>query len=199
VARFSLGLLLAWTTLMTSACATTQIKDSWRNPEVGQIRFRKVVVLAIASDATLRRTIEDELVQRSPRGEVIAAYTFVPDKDLGDVDTLKRLVREAGFDGAVVFRVVGTDTRQTYVPGSYAPPYYTLSGYYGYAWPIATSPGYVVTDRYVEVETMVYSVADEKLVWAGHSETMNPSSVRDLVADVATAVAQELRKQGLIE
>jgi hypothetical protein len=185
--------------LFAVACAATEVKDSWRNPEVGPIRFKKVVVLAITNDAALRRTIEDQLTKQGARAEVVAAYTFIPDGDLGDTEKLKRLVSEAGFDGAVVFRIAGTQKQQTYVPGSYAMPSYGLWGYYGNAWSVMSSPGYVVTDTYVEVETRVYSVADEKLVWAGRSETLNPPSIRELVDDVAKAVAKELRAQGLIE
>ena len=57
----------------------------------------------------------------------------------------------------------------------------------------------MVTDHYVLVETLVYSVENEQLVWAGRSETMNPSSASSLVDDVAKTVAAELRAQGLIE
>jgi hypothetical protein len=194
-----LRLLVVCLAILVAACATTEVKDSWRNPEVGPIHYRKVVALAVTNDAAIRRTVEDELAKQASRAEVVPAYAFIPDADLGDVEKVKRLVSEAGFDGAVVFRIAGTEKKQTYVPGSYTTPTYSLWGYYGNAWSVMASPGYVVTDTYVEVETRVYSVADEKLVWAGRSETLNPGSIRELVDDVAKAVAKDLRAQGLIE
>jgi hypothetical protein len=129
---------------------------------------------------------------------VVAAYTFIPDTELGDTEKLKQRVKAAGFDGAVVFRLAGSEKQQTYVPGSYAPPHQTLWGYYGYAYPLAVNPGYVRTDTFVTVETRLYAVADEMLVWAGRSETMNPQSARELVGGVVKAVGAELRKEGLI-
>jgi hypothetical protein len=50
----------------------------------------------------------------------------------------------------------------------------------------------------VSVETLVYSLKQNKLVWAGQSQTTNPNNVDSFVREVATAAAQELRKHGLI-
>jgi hypothetical protein len=190
------GLLAA---ILVTGCATTQVKDSWSNPAAGKIEFRKVVALAIAGDEALRRSLEDALVRAAPRENVVAAYTFVPQNEIRDTEAIKRRVTEAGFDGAVIFRVVGAEERQTYVPGSYASPYYSTWGYYGYGWNTMATPGYVRTDTYVDVETMVYSIADDQLVWAGRSESLNPSSAPALVDDVVKAVAADLRKKGLID
>ena len=44
----------------------------------------------------------------------------------------------------------------------------------------------------MRVETAFYSVADEKLVWTGYSQTMNPKSSRVVIDDVARLVVQEL-------
>jgi hypothetical protein len=183
-------------------CATTQIQSSWTDPSADSIHFDKVVVFALAKDPATRRIAEDELVRGSPSGRVVASYTFVPDAQLGDVAAVKREVLARGFDGAVVMRPVGTETRQTVVPGAPLPPfgspYTNLWGYYGYGWPGAYAPDTVRTDRYVEIETLVYSVPADKLLWGARSETMNPASVNELVDDVAKAVREDLRKKGLI-
>jgi hypothetical protein len=50
----------------------------------------------------------------------------------------------------------------------------------------------------VSVETLVYSLRQNKLVWGGQSTTTNPSSVDRLVHDTATKVARELERQGLL-
>jgi len=54
------------------------------------------------------------------------------------------------------------------------------------------------TDTIVSVETLVYSLRQNKLVWAGQSQTTNPGKVDGFVREIATAAAQEMRKQGLI-
>ncbi|CAG0961459.1 hypothetical protein MYXO_00783 [Myxococcaceae bacterium] len=194
--------LLASLTALTLACASTQILGSWKDPSATEVRFEKVVVFALAKDPTTRRVAEDRIVEGSPAGRVVASHTFVADADLGDVDAVKAKVVDAGFDGALVLRPRGTETRETIVPGAPLPPfgspYGNLWGYYGYGWPGAHAPDTVRTDRYVEVETLLYSVADQKLVWGARSETMNPASVNDLVDAVARAARDDLRRQGLL-
>jgi len=194
----SVRVLFVGLALAALACASTQLKDTWRNPAAGPLQLHKVVVLAITGDATLRRTIEDDLVQQATRGDVVAGYTFVPDADLHDTDKVRELVQAHGFDGAFVFVVEGVEKQQSYLPAGYAVPTYSLWGYYGYGWSTAVDPVNVRTDTFVLVETRVYSVIDGQLIWAGRSETLNPRSVQELVKGVVDAVSAELRHQGLL-
>jgi hypothetical protein len=118
-----------------------------------------------------------------------------------DVELAKAKVLELGIDGAVVMRYQGTDRRSEYVPGTaYSPAYYQpFWGYYGYAAPMAYSPGYVEEYRVVQVETTIFSVPDEKMLWAGMSETEEPGSLQALVDAVAQGAATKLRQQGLVK
>ena len=50
--RLAAGAALAAAAL---ACASTRITSTWRDPGVGALQFRKVVGVALARDATLRR------------------------------------------------------------------------------------------------------------------------------------------------
>ncbi len=98
-------------------------------------------------------------------------------------------------------RVVGTDKEIT-ATGAYwsAPNYATFwgGGFYGWGYGGMYSPGYVRTDTVVAVETLVYSLDQDKLVWAGMSQTTNPKDVGRLVHELSEKVARELRKQKLI-
>jgi hypothetical protein len=48
------------------------------------------------------------------------------------------------------------------------------------------------------VETTVYSLADNTLLWAGISRTADPARVQALIADVAAQATGEMKKQGLV-
>ena len=60
------------------------------------------------------------------------------------------------------------------------------------------STGSVQTDEWVTIETLIYSLNQDKLLWAGTSRTSNPEGLQGLVTEVADAVASEVVKQGLI-
>lgn len=49
----------------------------------------------------------------------------------------------------------------------------------------------------VNVETFVYSVDEDRLLWAGLSESFNPTDVEKAVDGIAEAVSRELRREGL--
>jgi hypothetical protein len=79
------------------------------------------------------------------------------------------------------------------------PPYYGgFYGFYGYGWGYAYSPGYLSTDTIVSVETNLYDLEEDELVWAGVTETFNPSAVNDMVNEIADAVTDNLRQRGLL-
>lgn len=72
-------------------------------------------------------------------------------------------------------------------------------GYDGYGWGGAWAPAADIrTDTIVTVETLVYSMKQNKLVWAGESETTNPSKVDPFVRELAKAAANEMKKLGLL-
>ena len=48
------------------------------------------------------------------------------------------------------------------------------------------------------VETLVYSLPQDNLLWASQSETMNPSEVGPFIHKLCRKVGAELEKQGLL-
>jgi hypothetical protein len=71
-------------------------------------------------------------------------------------------------------------------------------GYYGHGWGSAWSAAEIRTDTIIVVETLVYSLSQNKLVWAGQSKTTNPANLNRLIENTAEQVADELVRQGLI-
>ena len=198
----AVGALLA----TAGACASTRLTNSWKAPDAEPLRFEKVMTLALVSDNTARRVVEDEIAKYIQRAETVAGYTLLPNaEDIKDEEKVRDAVRSAGVDGAIVIRPVYNEKELTYVPGTYAYPasYYSFLGYYGWYWgtayPAVYDPGYVRTDHVVGIETNIYSVANEKLVWSGLTKTTNPKDIRSLIKEVARAVGKEMKKQGLLD
>jgi hypothetical protein len=50
----------------------------------------------------------------------------------------------------------------------------------------------------VSVETLIYSLQRDKLLWASSSRTINPKDLASLVNEVAGATAREMITQGLL-
>ena len=58
-------------------------------------------------------------------------------------------------------------------------------------------PGSVQKDTVVVVETTIYSVPRNQLLWAAVSETKNPKDLQRFVEDLVKESVKELQKQGL--
>lgn len=181
------------------ACATTRVVESWRNPDARPTQFRKALAVAVVDDPDLRRHAEDEIISHLRSIDALPSRAVIPDAERGDVEKAKARLRAAGFDGAVVLRPLGFEERVTYVPPSYsAGPYPSFYGYYGYAWDHSYDPGYTRVDTILRVEVSIYSIERDELLWSGITESFEPQSLREVITDIAAAVATVLEREGLL-
>jgi hypothetical protein len=194
----SRGGLIAIATLLafwSAGCTSTRITSTWRDPGVGPVQFSRVVGLALTQDTTLRRIAEDEFVRAAGSSGAIAGYGVVPDEEMSDKTRVQQRVEASGADGAAVFRLVSVETEERWVPPT---TYGTAWGYWGLASRRVYEPGYLATDRIVQVETAVYDVASARLIWAARSETINPTDAHALIDEVVHAVVAEMREAKLL-
>lgn len=189
----------------TGAWAGTRFTSSWKAPDAQPESFKgaKVAALVMHPDESLRYPAEEALAREiTARGPVgMPAYSIVPKELIKDKDKAREFLEKAGVVGVLAMRVVGKDKEITQSPGTYwgGAGYATFwgAGYYGTGWGAVYEPGYLRTDTIVEVETLIYSLRQDKLVWAGRSETTNPKDVPKFVKELAKKVADQLKKLGL--
>lgn len=196
-----LGTVLV-TAVLGSGCATTGFTSTWTNPEAAPLRAEgsKVAALVMSKQESSRRAAEDALARAITEGgaQGVALYSVTSETSEAAV---KAALEQQGFAAVVVMRPVSTEQRITGTPSMYAGPYYGGfwgGGYYGYGWGAPWGGTDIRTDKLVNVETLVYSLKQNKLIWGGQSQTTNPSNVDGFVREIAAAAAKELRKKGLI-
>ncbi len=196
------GLIYA-AALCLSACGSTTFTSTWKAPDAHRVdpAGKSIAALVISGDKKRRRDAEvyltHELTIRGAHG--IAAYTLIG-LDYPSVDDARARFKEAGVEGVVIMRVVGHDQRVIVDPGGFSGSAYGSFGSYysSYGLAVGYSTGSVQTDTVVTIETLIYSLSQDKLLWAGTSRTSNPAGVQSLITEVADAVASQMVKQGLI-
>jgi len=201
-------LLLALTTLLLSACASTSIRNSWIDATDHGGPPHKLAVFVAVTDEEVRRMAED-LTARSLPPEVgaVPAYTLKLDTQLEE-NALRDKLSPLGFDAALVSRLVSDDTTEQYIPPQtqFMPdplfiglrPYHR--SFYAY-YPVAytyTTPGYTATTRRVVVDTVLYRLPEGKPVWSALTETVDPESSVRLVEDLIETLGEEMRLHGLL-
>jgi hypothetical protein len=174
----------------------TEIVATWHEPGSGRLNFNRTVAVFATTDESMRRSVEDELVMKFPNAT--PSYRIVPNAADVNKETILEQMRTAGFDGAVVMRVTEVKDKVNYYPGTYWGPGYGFAGYWGSSWAYPYDPGYVSTTQIVTVETNIYNLRDDKLVFATRSETADPSSVGKLIRSVMRHINEELKKNGMM-
>ena len=202
-------MLVVCSVIGLAACATTTYSSSWRAPDaqpIGSLAGQKVVAVVVSKEAAVRRSGEDALASAlTARGaQGVASYTLVGDDIVRDEPRARAAIEASGAIGVVVMRPVAKDKEISSTPSTmYMGPSYGpyWGGYYGYGWGGAwggvVDPG-IRTDTIVTVETLVYSLKQNKLLWAGQSKTTNPSKVDAFVRELADGAAKEMKKVGLL-
>lgn len=210
------GLCVAALGLLLSACASTQLRSTWRAEHYTGPALKKVAIFMLSEDENMRRFAEDQAARAFPRGtQAVPSYKLFaqPEKDIEKVK--ERLSRE-GFDGALMARTVSVDRTQEYVPPqtvsvptgpvlvgpvfSSNPNSRNLDVYYTHVWGYTyqTMPGYTADITTEVIETVLYGLPKGEALWSGVSETRNAASKAEMVSDLSRLVERQLSKEGLI-
>ena len=185
--------------------ASTKFQSTWMAPDAASVDLRgqKVVALVIRKDDVSRQdaehTLARELTARGMQG--IAAYTIVPASELRNREAAKARMEKAGIAAVVVMKEIGQATKFTESAATFyaTASYNSFWGYYDSSWSYMYEPSYLSMDRVVTVETLVYDLRRDKLVWAGMSESTNPKMVMTLIKDLVAETAKQMKKQGLVK
>ena len=194
--------MVMFCSLYMVACATTDLKAVWRD-EAYKSQPKKVLVIAMFKNPTVRRLVEDEFRNHLKyRGtDAAVGYDVFPGSELPTKETVAEQIKARGFDALLLTRLVDTRTETRTVPGSatYAPAPYgvPMRGYYGGGYSTVYSPAYQVEDRFATVELSLYDVATEKLIWTAMSDTWLSEGEQKLVKDYVALMMESMRKQKL--
>jgi hypothetical protein len=198
------GLAVAGT-LALGACASTTWTSTWRAPDAQAAHYKgqKIVALVLSKDESVRRGAEWELAKalKSRGVDAVPAYSIVPADETRDKDKARARFEQIGAMGVVVMRVTAQEKEYNETTGGWTSPYYTnfWGDYYDYGWGSIYAPSYLKIDTLFHVETLVYNLKQGKLIWAGKSKTVNPTTAEALIKDLVSSVAAEMEKAGLLK
>lgn len=181
-----------------SSCATTNITTAWRDPAF-QGPVKKILVMGISQKPAIQRFAEDEFVsQLRERGTAaVAGYSVLPYGGRMGQRLVAAKAREIGADAVLVIRPVGEKTTRTYVPGQVygvPGPYRRWGSYYGFAY----TPGYVAENQYVYIETNLFDIDTDKLIWSAESETALSANNQQLIKSFIDTIVTKMASAKLI-
>ena len=187
---------------LVTACATTQMDSTWKDPAY-RGHPSKIIVIGVAKSPAMRRIFEDEFTgQLQAHGvNAIASYSELPDSQHGDDAAIAEKVTQRGVDTILITRLVSKKTVQVLVPGTpyFPPPYYgSWRDYYSYGQQAMYTPDRVVEDEFAVIETNLYEASNNKLIWTASSQTAMNGSSQSLVKNYVGVMVNSMIAQGLL-
>jgi hypothetical protein len=192
--------------LAASACAGTKWVNTWTEPgAAGRAPLKKILVIGMSADMANRKAFEDSMVASLKGYKVVATPSMqvLPEGQASE-EALRAKVKEGGYDGVIITRLVSVDEQTDYVPpsggvvaGGYGwGPYY---GGYGGWYSTVYSPGYLVNTTIVRLQTRLWGTEGEGTpLWTGVSESVDPTDVKAVSNKISFMVTKELDQHGLI-
>lgn len=193
---------------LASCGSNTSIVSSWRDPNatLAKENFQKVLVVALVKDESTRRSIEDRIASINSK-LLNPSYNYLTQQNLNLTQEEKlSIVQSEGFDGVITMRFIKADKEAQYVPGT--TNYYGGMGYPGMGygagfggWYGAYAPAYYSAEYYQEntyyyIETNIFDLKNNKLVWSATTKSLDVSHVNTTVDEIMEACVQQMRADG---
>ena len=201
--RFMQAMMALWLIFFVIACSggKTRLIQSHLDDAHADKSIADVLVIAIIQNREVREIFEKYFVQRLKTAgvEAISSVKEIPVKEGEELEeeALIRVIDKYGNKTVAITHLVGMDQSEVFSRGR--PQYYfNYYGFYNYAlsyvyWPI------IYGERVqLSLETRLYDVETESLIWAGESQTSDPETTGQAIGQIVDVVMTELEKNGLL-
>ncbi len=115
-------LLLVLMAALVMNCSTTQLVDTWRNPDVPEFSSNKILIVGMAADKKARKRFEKKLKEayEATGIEAVMSLDFfdaaitTEEKTEEELNVLEKKLIADGFDSILFSKVVGVDDEMAY-------------------------------------------------------------------------------------
>jgi len=190
--------------LLFSGCAqSVKVASDWHGEHSG-LPAEKALVIAVTPDLNSRRRFEDLVAQRVT-GDQTRAWSSSRKMDTQAPlrrETVQEAVDETGAQLVIVTRLVNADldVREAGEPGSIRARrrYATPLDFFRYDYEITERDIYLVPTASVSLSTDVYDVRSGKLLYSLDTVIPPRETRLEIMSAAARAIADRLRRDGLI-
>ena len=214
---FCIGFIAVFITCLpgcsSSKKASVAVIGSWvKKDSLPTTPVNSVFITVLTQNMNVRSTLENELASaaeangiKAVRGlSVLTPVTGVPDSVL--IGAFTRKLHETGCNRLLLVSLLDSKNETKYVEGSsytYNPYSYGYYGfypaYYASTYNTISTPGYYVTDNTYYIESNLYDVATQGILFSIQTKAVNPDDINKASHQFATTLVDELKSNGLLK
>jgi len=205
--------LLALVGLLTTACSSASVKNSWVKPGYSD-KVENVYLVGIAKEEDFRRLFE-EAFKRKLTDQGVRAIPSHIDLSKSQESNRESIIKEMtanGCDSVLLTKLIrkrkdkGTSGKGIQVvqvapvaAPVYVDPWYNNWGAYYYQSTgikdiQPTTPGTTT----LTIESVLYDLKTEERIWSAQLETVKEIDIMKMIQDHVDAVVRNLKQKGLI-
>ena len=185
---------------LLAACASTQLKDTWKDPAFSGPPMQQVLVIGAFKSDLNRRVFEDAFASalRAAKTAAQPSYPTLPEGGAIPNERVQSAVRSTGSDSLLVTRLLRVRRDVNVTPAYVGPGFYGRGfyGWYGGAW--AAAPADVNVYDVLTIESTLWNMRTDKPVWAGTSEITAPTNMTEASKELAGVLITKMKADGVI-
>jgi len=203
------NVLLLSLVIFLYACSTSkEVNDVWVNKEKATGKtFHNIFIVALTADIDIRTTLEKDLAAAAlTKGfkAVKSMDVLVPSLQNPKMPTKEEVVnavKASDCDAVLITSLLKKEDDVKYTPEKNASSIGTTNnhvggyyGYYSYWYPSVYSPAYYSVNKKYFIQTNLYEVASEEIMWKVESKVFNPTSLEGFSRSYITGLMKQLEK-----
>jgi len=197
--------------LLFMGCSSTELVDSWKNPDIVIFDASKVLVVGMTSNLKAQEDFETKMKRHfTKRG--VEAMRSIDLFDVGftdserseeELDDVEQSLLDKDFDAILFTKILGAEDKQTFRKSMA-----DLDSYYGnFKEDYISNQDIYYDENYYDkykvyhAETSLYCICVDKereLIWRGIIDITDPSNIKSAVDDYIKLVVFALEEQDLI-
>ena len=201
---FKSMLLAALVAITAASCGTTtELTDSELRAEHKTGQISTVLVVGVSDNESVRNLFEREMAAQ------IEKYGPVPSRSLQMMpadepinrEAYDKYFREHNYDALLVCRVVDHERVGVYSAGDdYRQPDDLRStdyNFYDLTYHAAAEPGHYNIAEILRIETDLFDLGSEEMIWQSHSKSFHKDNAEKLIADLTKLVGKAMKEDGV--
>ncbi len=181
-------LLCSFLLITVSSCGVTSLTSTWQEPSFHRSQMNDVLVVAMTEDMTNRILFERGFVSELSSKGIRATASFdVIGTDMPTKESVNAYLKKSNIHYAIMTRYDGTETTESYVPGSVI---FYYSGFWGGydSGEVVSRAAFVDSTGDAVMTTEIYAVPSGKPLWVGRSKSFDLDSVSSDASDLAKSI-----------